>query len=126
MKAPSPAFKAKAFRLGLVFCWLSVPLGAVMALVAPMAADSGDIDNPGIIAFVCAAMIYPVVALICSVTALVIRRREGRQTLDMPRGAGNQRGDRPGVPGGRLTVRGLKFSPKWLFKVCFHGLGARK
>lgn len=75
MRAPSPEFKAEAFRLGLVFCWLSVPLGAVMALVAPMASDSGDIENPAIIAFVCAAMIYPLVALVCGVTAVVIRRR---------------------------------------------------
>jgi predicted PurR-regulated permease PerM len=54
-------FKAEAFRLGLVLCLISVPFGGVIALVAPMASDSGDVDNPALIAFVFAAMIYPLV-----------------------------------------------------------------
>jgi hypothetical protein len=68
-------FKAEAFRLGLVLCLISAPFGLVVALVAPMASDSGDAGNPAIIAFVVAAMIYLLLALACGVVALVIRRR---------------------------------------------------
>ncbi len=68
-------FKAEAFRLGIVFCLLSVPFGVAFATVAPMAADTGDPENPAIITFVLAAMIYPLVALTCGVIAAVTRKR---------------------------------------------------
>lgn len=74
-KSLSQDFKAEAFRLGLVFCLLSVPLGVVLIPAALMVSDAGDIENPALIAFVFAAMVYPMVALVCGVVALVIRRR---------------------------------------------------
>jgi hypothetical protein len=75
MRRPLRDFKAEAFRLGLVLCLLSVPLGVVLVPAALMASDAGDIENPALIAFVCAATIYPLIALVCGVVALVIRRR---------------------------------------------------
>jgi hypothetical protein len=75
IKPPSEAFRAEAFRLGLVLCLISVPFGLVLALVAPMAGDTGDIENPAIIAFVFLALIYPLVALMGGAVALLKRRR---------------------------------------------------
>jgi hypothetical protein len=72
---PHGDIKAGAFRIGLVLCLLSVPLGVVLIPAALMASDAGDIQNPALITFAFAAMIYPLAALVCGVVAWRMRRR---------------------------------------------------
>ena len=74
-RALSEGFKAEAFRLGHVICFLSMPLGMVLMPAALMVSDAGDVRNPALVTFAFTAMVYPLVALVCGVVALVIRRR---------------------------------------------------